>query len=239
MKTAALGNAVIVLMVFGGLASSALGSLVTYITPTNATNGSSSVPTGTAYTSNLGYAFMTGSSGDFQIDWASLEMNGGGATPGSFQIAIHGTNNDTAYSAVANSTVYATDRVSFTFPGTSPTAFTLNLTSVELPNITGYRLEPNTAYSLIVYSPSSPVALRRTTGFADGTTNDEYTVTNGFTMLDTFRNNTPNYSNSAGSYPTFAISFGGEISAIPEPGQSVGLASLLASALLLRYRTRR
>lgn len=73
---------------------------------------------------------------------------------------------------------------------------------------------------------------------ANGTTNDAYTVTNGFTMLDTFRNNTPNYTNGT-SYPAFAISFGGELSAVPETSNMAFLAVLVGSGLVRRHRARR
>jgi hypothetical protein len=53
-------------------------------------------------------------------------------------------------------------------------------------------------------------------------------VTNGFTVLDTFRNNTPNYSNSPGSYAAFAMSFGTtQATPIPEIDPS-GVGSVLA-----------
>jgi hypothetical protein len=157
-------------------------------------------------------------------------------TSGTFKIAIHSTTDDIPYSAVADSTAYATDVVNFTTPVTTNTPFTLHFSADDLPNIKDYDLLPNETYSLILYNTSSSIALRRTQGLANGTTNDAYTVDSGFTVLDTFRNNTPNYSNFANSYPAFAISFGATTSAIPEPAQSVGLASFLASALLLRYR---
>jgi hypothetical protein len=237
MKIAAFANAVFGLMVFGGGASSALGATVTYITLPLANNGSSSLPTATSYTSNLGYAFKTGASGPFDIDWVSLEMTSGlSNTSGTFKIAIHSTTDDIPYSAVADSTAYATDVVNFTTPVTPSTPFTLHFSADDLPNIKDYDLLPNETYSLILYNTSSSIALRRTQGLANGTTNDAYTVDSGFTVLDTFRNNTANYTNSANSYPAFAISFGATTSAIPEPAQSVGLASFLASALLLRYR---
>jgi hypothetical protein len=74
---------------------------------------------------------------------------------------------------------------------------------------------------------------------ANGTTNDAYTVTNGFTMLDTFRNNTPNYTNNGSTYPAFAISFGGEVSAVPETSNMAFLAVLVGSGLVRRHRARR
>ena len=232
---AAFGNAVFALMVFGAFASSALGATVAYVSLPTAANGSSTIPTSAAYTSNLGYAFKTGSSGTFDIDWVNLQLTSGVSSgSGTFKIAIHGTNNDTAYSAVASSTAYATDTVSYTTPATSNTPFSLQLTATDLPNISVYSLQSNTAYSLFVYNSSGSLALRRVQGLADGTTNDAYDVTNGFTMLDTFRNNTPNYTNAPASYVAFPISFG-TTQAIPEPS-ALALFSLIVGCGLLRRR---
>lgn len=241
MRVAAFGNAVFALAVLGAFASSALGASVTYVAGPSDLNGSSSIQSGPTYTTNLGYAFKTGSSGTFDIDWIKLELTSGVANgSGSFKISLHNTDNETAYSAVAGTTVRAADTVSFTTPATSNTPFELTLTSGNLPSISAYSLSPNTAYALFVNSPSgSAIALRRKQGLAFETTNDAYTVTNGFTMLDTFRNNTPNYSNSPGSYPAFAISFGGELSAVPETSNMAFLAVLVGSGLVRRHRARR
>lgn len=231
----AFGNTVFTLMALGAFASPTLGATAAYVSLPIPTNSSSTIPTGTTYTSNLGYAFKTGSSGTFDIDWVNLELiNSTTFGPGTFTIAIHGATNDTPYSPVASSTAYATDTVSFPLPGTANTSWVLQLTTTDIPNITSYSLLPNTAYSLIVNSASSGLALRRATGIANGTTNDAYAVTNGFTMLDTFRNNTPNYTNAANSYPAFAISFGTTL-AIPEPS-ALALFSIFAGGSILRRR---
>jgi hypothetical protein len=73
-------------------------------------------------------------------------------------------------------------------------------------------------------------------------TNDRYAVNNGFTVLDTFRNNTPHYSNSQGppiSYVTFQMSLLGSSSPGPPPPDVPGplpilgaLAGFRASRLL-------
>ncbi len=235
MRSAARSYLTAVTLALGMFASSASGSVITYVTATDAPNGSSSIPTGTTYTTNLGYAFKTGSSGPYDIDWVTVALQA--AAPGSFsfKIAIHGTDNETAYSAVASSTAYATDTVNFSAAASGP--FTLNLTSADLTNITGYQLLSNTAYALIVYNASAGVALRRTQGYSDQTTNNYYTVTNGFTMLDTFRNNSANYANSAGSYVTFHMSFG-QTASVPEPSSIGLLLPLLVGGLALSYRNR-
>ncbi len=111
------------------LPSSVSAGPITYVTPKNAPNGSSSIPSGTTYTSNLGYAFKTGSSGPFDIDWISMNLTSGAASAAvSFKISIHGTDNETAYSAVPNSTAYASDTVTVTTPVTSNTPFVVTFT---------------------------------------------------------------------------------------------------------------
>lgn len=232
-------NAMLVLMVAGAVAVSgvcattASGSPVAYVAGPTA-NGSATIQSGTAFTTNLGYAFKTGGSGPFSIDWVKLELTSGATSgSGSFKIWINGTDNDTPLSAVASSTVYAADTVNFTTPGTANTPFVLELGAVDLPNISAYSLLSNTAYSIFVNSATgSGIALRRQQGLASG--NDAiaaYTVTNGFTVLDTFRNNTPNYANSQGppvSYAAFAMSFGTtQAAAVPEIDPS-GVGSVLA-----------
>jgi len=226
-----LGFLVLGFLVLGFGATTASGTPIAYVSiPSSATNGISTIPIATAYTSNLGYAFKTGPSGPFGIDRIKLQLYSGFASgTGTFKIWINGTDNETAYSAVASSTVYAADTVSYTLPGTANTPFDLVLAAADIPNISAYSLLSNTAYSLIVNSSSvNFFGLRRVEGLANGTTNGEYDVTNGFTMLDTFRNNTPNYTNTAGSYPAFAISFGTTQSApVPEIDPS-GVGSVLA-----------
>ncbi|MFM2171945.1 MAG: hypothetical protein RI957_2174 [Verrucomicrobiota bacterium] len=239
IRGSAFANAAVSLMTLGAFVSPVLGATVAYVSLPSV-NGSSSIPTSTSYTSNLGYAFKTGSSGTFDIDWINLELTSGAASgSGTFKIALHATDNETAYSAVASSTAYATDTVSFTTPATSNTPFVLELNATLLSNISGYSLQGNTAYALFVYNATgSAVALRRLQGLADGTTNNAYTVTNGFTMLDTFRNNGPNYSNSPGSYPAFAISFG-TTEAIPEPSALALLSVFVGCGLVRRHRSNR
>lgn len=225
------------------LAGEAKAISTVYIAPLDAANGSSSIPTGSAYTSNLGYAFISGSSWTFAIDGIILELTSGAtAASVSFKIAIHGTDNTTPYSAVANSTAHASDTLSLTTPGTANTPFDLNLTAADLPNITAYQRLSNTAYSLIVNSASIPLALRRTQGYADQTTNTKYTVSNGFTMLDTFRNNSSNYFNAANSYPTFHISLlgisspGPATANVPGPMPILGALAGFRASRLLRKR---
>ena len=133
------------------------------------------------------------------------------AGAGSITLALRDTTNSTAYSAVPGSTVHAVDTVNFTMPSTTNTFFTLTLTSADLPNITAYAMSTGTAYSLIAYNPTvsnGSLTIQRTTGYSLNTTNNFYTVSDGFTALNTFRNSTGPYSNSPGNYPTLNISFG-------------------------------
>ena len=246
MMFAKRANAMLVLLGLGLCATTASGTPVAYVAGPTGTNGSSSISTGTTYTTNLGYAFKTGGSGPFDIDWIKLELTSGATSASaSFKIWINGTDNDTPLSAVASSTVYAADTVNFTTPG-GGAAFDLILNAADLPNISAYSLLSNTAYSIFVNSfTGGPSALRRQQGLASGNDAiDAYDVTNGFTVLDTFRNNTPNYANSQGppvSYAAFAISFGTTQSTpVPEidPNGVGSVLALVSGALGLLERRR-
>lgn len=156
-------------------------------------------------------------------------------------MALHATNNSTAYSAIATSTAYATDTVTFTMPTSTSTAFKLELTGTDLPNITNYAMSQATNYALILYAPSVNIGMQRRTGYANGTTNGSYTVSEGFSMLDTFRNNSANYSNSASSFPSLDLAFGYLTGAqsVPAPIGVAGLAALVPSVRRLRSLRRR
>jgi len=225
------------------LSSHVLAGVITYIAPKDAYNSSATWPAvGGTFNQNFGIAFTTGSGGSFDIDWITLRLNTCVTVTGSgsLTVALRNTNNTTAYSAVAGTTEYAKDTVSFSKPTTQGTNFEVNLTAPDLQNISGFSLQPNTTYSLIFYAPSENFAIARTTGYANGTTNDQYVVSNGFTMLDTFRNNSPNYTNTSGSYPSLHISFGADTGAptVPEPG-TLSLSALGLVGLGVWNRMRR
>jgi hypothetical protein len=161
----------------------------------------------------------------------------------SFKISIHGTDNEIPYSAVASSTAYASDTVTVTTPGTSNTPFDVTFTSANIPNITNFSLLPNTSYSLFVNSVlGGGLALRRIQGLTANTANDAYAVTNGFVMLDTFRNNSPQYKTNSTDPNTevaFAMSFGGTASApsaVPEPATLAISTLVVGGTLVRRYR---
>lgn len=208
---------------------------VIWFGPTDAPNSNATWPAGTAYTNNFGVAFKTGPSGGYTMDWLTIDLNSSGQSGGTanFIIALHDTTNDTPYSAVAGTTSHAQDQVSFVLPATTFTNFTLNLTAADIPNISSYAMAADTAYSLILYAPSRNIGLMRRTGYATGTTNTHYTVDSGFSALDTFRNNTPNYTNTTNSSPTLAISFGQNT--VPEPS-SIILTALAGGAMLIRRK---
>ncbi|MGA1518204.1 MAG: hypothetical protein ACO396_10580, partial [Phycisphaerales bacterium] len=207
-----------------GVATTAFATNVTWFGPSQAVNSNASFSASTGYTNNYGVAFTTGSSGTFTMSWLDLQL-GQGSTVGNWTltVALHDTTNSTAYSAVAGSTAYATDTVTITAGGTY---FTANLTAAQLPNIMSYAMAANTSYALIIYDATSTSAISRTTGYASGTTNDFYTVGNGFTALNTFRNNST-YTNNTNSYPTLGISFGATASALPASG-AMAMHGLLA-----------
>ena len=188
------------------------------------------------YTQNFGVAFTTGSAGGFKISWIDLDLNTSGVTSGSvtLTVALHNATNSTAYSAVAGSTAYATDTVTISMPTTAATQFAANLTT-QLVNISQYAMSANTSYALVLYAPSVNIGMMRQTSLANGTTNNAYTTSNGFTALDTFRGNTANYTNSTSSYPALGIAFGTTVSAVP----GSGAIALTAVPGLLGFRRRR
>ena len=215
-------------------------AVTTWVTPSGAANSNVNFPGGTNYTNNLGIVFKTGSAGPFSMDWLTLGLNTSTVSTGgtvSLNVALRNATDSTPYLGVAGTTEYALDTVSFTIPGTTSTSFDLELDSSDLLNVSAYELQADTAYALLFYAPTKSIGFQRRTGLAEGTTNDYYTTTEGFAVLDTFRNNIANYKNTLISFPTLAISFG-ETSAVPEPGQSVALTAFLASSLLLRARRR-
>lgn len=197
-----------------------------------------------SYNQNFGIAFITGNtSPNYNIGWIDIGLNTSGVTAGSasLKVALHQATNSTPYSAVAAATAYATDVVSFSKPTTTSTPFKLELTSAQLPNITSYAMTPATSYALILYSPDLNIGMMRTTGYASGTTNNAYTVSNGFVMLTTFRNNL-NYTNNASSFPSLDLAFGNFASPpapVPAPLGVAGLAAMASSVRRLRSLSRR
>jgi hypothetical protein len=159
---------------------------------------------------------------------------------GTITIALRNTTNSTVYSAVAGTTEYARDVVSFTAPTSTSTNFGLTLDSTLLPNITGFAMGPSTAYSLIAYAPTGGSwGMGRRTGYSNGTTNNFYTTSEGFLALDTFRNNSPNYSNNANSFPTIDISFGARSTPLPQvpgPLPLLGIGAAFGWSRRLRKR---
>lgn len=214
---------------------------VTWVAQSEASNSNATFPTGSAYTNNFGIAFKTGSSGTFSMDWLRLGLNSSSssATSATVKVELRDTTNSTDYSGVAGTTAHTTDTVTLTLPGVAATNFNANLTEADAPNLMAYTLQPNTAYSLIFYAPSVNFGVQRRTGYANGTTNNFYTVSEGFTVFDTFRNNTANYTNTSGSYPTLNLAFGANApAAVPEPA-GAGAVLLLGSAGMALVRRRR
>lgn len=172
------------------------------------------------------------------MGWLNIGLNTSVVTTGtgSFQVSLRDTTNSTSYSSVSGTTLYAADTISFSMPTSTATNFSLNLSPADFPNISSYVMSGTTPYSLILNSANSSFGLQRTTGYANGTTNDFYTVSDGFVALDTFRNNTANYSVNANSYPTLSIAFG--TTAVPEPSTLAlaAIAGLVGLAAVARRR---
>ncbi len=115
-------------MAVGG-ASVASAANVTWFGPSAAGNSNATMPTGTAYTSNFGVAFTTGTSGTYSMGWLNIGLNTSNVTTGtgSFQVSLRNTTNSTPYSAVSGTTLYAADTISFTMLTSTATNFSLNL----------------------------------------------------------------------------------------------------------------
>jgi len=218
-------------------ASVATAANVTWFGPSAAGNSNASMLTGTAYTSNFGVAFTTGTSGTYSMGWLNIGLNTSNVTTGtgSFQVSLRDTTNSTPYSAVAGTTLYAADTISFSMPTSIATNFSLNLSPADFPNISSYVMSGTTPYSLILNSatPNPTFGLQRTTGYANGTTNNFYTVSDGFVALD---NNVANYTNTTNSYPTLSIAFG--TVAVPEPA-TLALAAIAGLGGLAAVARRR
>jgi hypothetical protein len=201
---------------------------VTWFGPSSASSSNASVQP-----FNYGVVFMTGTLGPYSMDWLQIGLNTSSITAGSasFRISLRDATSTTPYSAVAGSTTLASDTVSFTMPTTTATNFNLLLSTADIPNISAFDMSASTGYSLFLDSASVNFAIQRTTGFAVNTTNDYYTVSEGFSALNTLRNNSM-YNNSTGSYPTLAVSFG----AVPEPSAFSLLAFGLGALTMMRRR---
>ena len=220
-------------LIYGSVGSIANATPITWFAPTQQGNSNANFPAFTSFSNNFGVAFKTGPDSTYSLDWVKLGLNTSnvsGVPSATVKLALHNTNNAIAYSAVAGSIEYAVDTLSFTLPTTTSTSFDLNLDASQMPNVSNYVMSGNTAYSLILYNPSVNLGLMRQTGYANGTTNAAYTVGDGFTALDTFRNNTANYSNNATSFPTLTISFGKTQSVtVPDPSSLTLVASAIAA----------
>lgn len=235
--------------VFAATLSAASAALVVpYVSLTNMTS-SQTWPSGADYTDNLGFVFKTGSSGPFPIDWVDLSLSTSSYPDGgpvSLTLSLRDATSSTAYSAFAGTTAYATDTFSFNTPTTNNTNFKLSLTAAELPNITGYDLAADTVYSLVLYSPSATIALRRaTTSGLNNTANGLYDMGEGFTMLNSFRDNRAVVIGSVPNLTTNSVAYGIAFGSyenpvpVPEPGTWAAAALLAGGAAYVRWRKRR
>jgi hypothetical protein len=166
----------------------------------------------TTYTTNFGLCFKTGNTltPSDTIKYVNLKLFSSvfGQPDGSLTVELRNTTNDTPLSAAAGSTTYASDVISFTLPSTQNTTFDVSLNETQIPNIANYKLQPNTAYALILYNANRNFALHRINNLTSDTVNSAYTVTNGFTMLNTIRNNTTHIPTQPNVYAALFITFG-------------------------------
>ncbi|MGI9176888.1 MAG: PEP-CTERM sorting domain-containing protein [Pirellulales bacterium] len=197
--------------------SAVQAATVTWFGPSQAANSNATWTSGSTSAQNYGVAFVSGTASGYSMDWLQIGLNTSSVTTGSGSLVVDlvNTTNLTPYSAVPGTTLYASDTISFTCPPTTATAFTVSLTPAGFPNISNFSMTGTTGYALRLWGPSGAFGIMRTTGYANGTTNNFYSVSDGFVALDTFRNSTANYTNNTNSYPTLSIAFG--TTAVPEP----------------------
>jgi uncharacterized repeat protein (TIGR02543 family) len=181
--------------------------------PTDPANGSGSLSTtSTAYTSNFGVAFKTGASGPYRMQWVKLNLTSSSASSNiTVKLSLRDTTDSTAYSAAAGTNEYAVDTLNITTPTTANTPFTLNLDPTTIPNIAAYTMSADTSYALILYGASANLAIRRTgvsNVYLPNTTNNYYTLNDGFTVLNTFRNNATYMAALNTNYPSLHFFFG-------------------------------
>jgi hypothetical protein len=62
-------------------------------------------------------------------------------------------------STIPTATAHATDTVTVTTPVVTNTPFEVTFTAADIPNITGFQLQSNTAYSMFVYNASGDMAM--------------------------------------------------------------------------------
>ena len=229
--------AVVGMLAFGAAAQAAQ---VTWFGPSQAANSNATWTAGATSAQNYGVAFISGTASSYSMEWLSIGLNtssSGTTGSGSLVVELRDTTNLTPYSAVSGTTIFASDTITFSGPTTAATNFAVNLSAANFPNISSYAMTGTTGYSLRLWGPSSGYGIQRTTGYANGTTNNFYTVSDGFVALDTFRNNVANYTNTTNSYPTLSIAFGAV--AVPEPATCASLLAGLGFAGIMSWRRRR
>jgi hypothetical protein len=229
--------AVVGMLVFGAAAQAAQ---VTWFGPSQAANSNATWTAGATSAQNYGVAFISGTASSYSMEWLSIGLNTsntGTTGSGSLVVELRDTDNLTPYSAVSGTTLYASDTITFSGPTTTNTNFAVNLSSANFPNISSYAMTGTTGYSLRLWGPSANYGIQRTTNYANGTTNNFYTVSDGFVALDTIRNNGANYNNNPSSYPTLSIAFGAV--AVPEPATCASLLAGLGFTGIVAWRRRR
>jgi uncharacterized repeat protein (TIGR02543 family) len=145
------------------------------------------------------------------MQWVKLNLTSSSASSNiTVKLSLRDTTDSTAYSAAAGTNEYAVDTLNITTPTTANTPFTLNLDPTTIPNIAAYTMSADTSYALILYGASANLAIRRTgvsNVYLPNTTNNYYTLNDGFTVLNTFRNNAT-YSANSTNYPSLHFFFG-------------------------------
>ena len=194
-------------LLMNGLSNHCLASVL-YIS--NSNNNSNTSINGTNYNSlpgSKGISFTTGPSGPYSTNVMDVIFFANTGTPSAstFKVDLRNTTSTTPGSAMAGTTLYATDILSLPVTSTG-SYFTHEFTAADFPNISAYSLGGSASYSFSFYGANSGLlAIGRMSS-------PTYVTTNGFTVLNSITGG----NNYAGSYD---VSFGTSSgpSTVPEP----------------------
>ena len=208
---------------------SAASASVLYVSETMTFNSRGTME-GASYNSlgSRGVFFTTGPSGPYTINLLdTVFMTDTGVAAGdtfTFNLDVRNVSG-----GLPGTTLFATDTVTWQSTSAPATEQNVNLRQADLPNISSYAFQSNTAYSLVLYgmeylgSPNNKVAMMRNTTLAAAST---VSYTDGFSNAGFFQNNF-----------TYAGSHSISIGTVPEPS-TLALIGFGALALCRRNARR-